>query len=685
MATAYSPEVAVGTYNRIRLVCTYSGTSASFDVQFRRTSSYTGSWGDTQANITFNGQTKAADYWYSGTVGTDWVTIRSGVSGFTIPTSGGTFNWTFNNPGGSSVLGCSGTITLSAQGSTPSNGYITDIQSYWSQSEQLVVIYTPSAGCSDGGLSLTSLQLKLGITPYTDSGWPDESTHATYNISNGAAKWMSNSAYKAGGTLSIIGNKQYYTGIYAANSAGAYRYKTAAGAPSLVTVPPVCDVWITNVNNTPTTKQIGVWFPNNGGYYTQTFQYRVNGGSWVNGTTKTGTGNETKYVNITGLTPHTACIVETRVTTTAGTTTGPTVCFMTPASGTMNLYGSVSSAATHINKLYCRPGSANWFNKNGTRAAYSACTYAVNGEEITLTGNTNNSGYKWYMVVVKGTDALIGKKITVSFDMCTVGSHTSDIRIFWGNSTDTGYTSLVAGTDNIVTTSGQTEHITKTFTLPSRPSGSGSLLLAFYSNVSSAASAVTKFSNVMVKLGEDSDFIPYNGTPTSINYYDLGGYLVNQTSFTVTTSGACYTVNGSNTGEKRVFIGTATLPAGTYTLKHEWLSGTINCTMYMYQDQTWTRPFTNELSVSSSTPTKTVTFTTTATATYHFAIYTYQDRVADNYTARVSLFKGSTAYDFAAYTNYPGALPVCKLYGSVNGKAKLIFARHTEVPYGRVM
>lgn len=683
MATAYSDEIAIGSYNRIRIKCDYSGTSATLTIQFRRTSAYTGTWGDAQATLVFNGQSKAAAYNYSGTVGTSWVDLRAAISGYTIPSSGGTFNWSFNNPGGSSVLGCSGTLYIPSQGSAPSNGYINDLEAYWSNDEQQIVLHTAAAGCNDGGLTLSELSLKFGITPYTDSGWPDDSTQATYLITNGAAKSVSNNTSRYSGTLSIIGNKQYYSAIFASNSAGSYRFKTANGAPVIVTPPPVGDLWVTANNDTPTTKQIGVWFPTNGGYYPQTFQYRLNGGEWITGVTKTGENSETKYVVITGLTPHTSYTVETRITTTAGTTNGKKVSFMTNAASKMELYGSASSVATHINKLYCRPGSENFFNKNGTRAAYSACTYTVSGEEITLTGNSSNSGYKWYMVVVRGTDALIGKQITVSYDMKTVGSHTSDIRIFWGNSTDTGYSSLVPNTDDIKTTNNQFVHVAKTFTLPDRPSDAGSLLLSFYSNISSAASAVTVFRNVMVKLGADATFVPYNGEEATSNYYD-STQVTSYAGITTTGNVAYYILNGTvTTADQRVYTGsTITLPAGTYTFKQEYISGShSNATpsMWLYVGpNTWTRPFTDSCYVSASRPTFTKTFTLSEPASLRLALYTRANETYTDYKARISIVAGSTAGDFEPYIGRPGARAICKLYGSVNGVAKLIFARHTQ-------
>ena len=129
MATVYSSEVSVGTYNRIRIKCDYSGTSATLTVQFRRTSSYTTTWSDTQATLTLGGTEKAAAYNYTGTVGESWVDLRPAISGYTISTSGGTYNWVFNNPGSSSVLGCSGTITIPAQSTPPTDLAISNISS----------------------------------------------------------------------------------------------------------------------------------------------------------------------------------------------------------------------------------------------------------------------------------------------------------------------------------------------------------------------------------------------------------------------------------------------------------------------------------------------------------------------------------------------------------------------------
>lgn len=584
-----------------------------------------------------------------------------------------TFTCTFyvGNSAGTQVgntASVSFSVSYPAAGSAPSNGYINGLESYWDKNEQLVVIHTTAAGCNTGGLALSELSLKFGITPYTDSGWPDASTHATYAIANGAAKWVSNNTTKAGGTLSIIGNKQYYTGIFASNSVGVYRYKTADGAPVLVTVPPVTVVWINNANNSPTTKQIGVWFPTNGGYYTQTFQYRLNGGSWTNGTTKTGGTSETKYVNLTGLTPHTAYIVETRVTTTAGITVGPTVSFMTPASGKMNFYGSVSNLANHINKFYGLPDGKNWF----LAPSPSGGAYTRNGDTDFTVSATKASGtatnfYTIELALKPNTTYEFNCKKTITG---TTFNKTGGVRVNLENEwtdqwDDDGFMWITTG-------------------------ATGRLKLGFYLwyNAGTATGMTTvRWYDVCVRPMEATyqamGYTPYNGI-LSKNWYNYK-YLANQASGAI-TAGAYpwgFHINGgpqTSGSDKRIFLGTMTIPAGTYTMRVEYIGGSCNASFWVYQDQTWTRPFTNIFNVSSSNPVQTVTFTTTATATYHIAAYATNNTISfSNYYFRVSVASGSTAMDFEPYTGVnPGAQKICKIYGSVNGVAKPFFIRHVH-------
>lgn len=341
MATVYSAEQAIGSYNRIRIKCDYSGSSATLTIQFRRTSGYNTTWRDTSARLIFNGQDKAADYDYTGYVGTDWVTLRPAISGYTISTSGGTYNWQFTNPLGG-VLGCSGTITIPSQASKPSDGYINDLSSYWDDTLGEVNVHTGSAGVlNEGGASLTGLQWNITTAPYTSG-----IARLNRSISNGGASTLSTSKSSWTGTaITLVPNSEFYTGIYAANSAGEYRYNGG----TFITCPAPFQVTVANITKNSATVYYAT--TNDGGYYGKSFEYSIDGGTtWnvieiVSGSTVV----EHNY-QITGLQKATEYTLKTRVVTQAATTNCSDVVFKT-LDNIPNLYGSASSAATHINKF----------------------------------------------------------------------------------------------------------------------------------------------------------------------------------------------------------------------------------------------------------------------------------------------------------------------------------------------
>lgn len=519
MATTYSSEVSVGTYNRIRIKCDYSGTSATLTIQFRRTSTYTGTWGDTQATLVFNGQSKAAAYNYSGTVGSDWVDLRASISGYTIPSSGGTFSWTFNNPGGSSVLGCSGTLTIPSQAVAPSNGYIGTLTSFWDEGRDEIVVQASQVTVNDGGAALTSFFLFADTVAYASG----DSTRTAHRIigGNGATnvRISTGTHYVTANTTPVwmLGNQRIYTGLYAANSAGGYGYYTAAGAPSVVTVPPPPSFTVGSTTTT-TSQTVTIYLRSTGGVYSQDIQYRLNGGAWT--TIQTVTGTDSIYVTktISGLTPGTFYTMETRAVNTSGATPGNTLLFSTLQ--TTNFYGSASSVATHINKFYGRRGS-NWFNYDQSKLGSSNSTYTLLGNDTirVAASSSASGGYKWWGIPLKGSgDVLPGSQVTLSFDMRTSGSQTSDIRILWANSTDTGYISGSApGPDNFQTTNGEYVHVVKKFTVPSsKPSGAGNLALFFYACISSAGDVYTDYKNVMFETGNTEHYYEkWSGIPGS--------------------------------------------------------------------------------------------------------------------------------------------------------------------------
>lgn len=228
MATAYSDEVAVGSYNRIRLRVEYSGTSATCYIEFRRTSAWTTTWADSQASIEFNGTTNSAPYYYSGTVGTSWIQLTS-AGGFSVSTSGGTYGWSFNNPSGG-VLGCSGQIYVPAQftpptgvsGSTLTDGTVrgrAKVQvsvNNWGTASSAYAYYACKSANVDGerwGRSTTSQFTWDGLIPSTSTTcaittWYPGAKNNNGLSNTGAARYI---ASPGGQNLSVTGTNRTTT------------------------------------------------------------------------------------------------------------------------------------------------------------------------------------------------------------------------------------------------------------------------------------------------------------------------------------------------------------------------------------------------------------------------------------------------------------------------------------------
>lgn len=340
MATVYSGEVSVGSYNRIRIKCDYSGTSATLTIQFRRTSSYTGTWADTQATLAFNGQSKAANYSYSGTVGTSWVDLRSAISGYTISTSGGTYNWNFNNPGGSSVLGCSGSITIPSQGSAPSNGQIENLAVQYNGTE--LEFSSANVSVNDGGLALNLNRFEICEAPLTGSGIPAQIKGFT--IGQPITLTQSSSTAHDGG-ITIVGNHLYYSGLCARNSVGIYYYE----GPSIVTPCEPATFSFEPIDS----HSVSISYATvaDGGYYSKTLEYSLDGENWNTGATVLSGAASSGTFTISSLDQYKEYTIRFRVTTLAGSTDSGSFALFRP-----KLYGPVNNLTEKTNKLY---GSLN--------------------------------------------------------------------------------------------------------------------------------------------------------------------------------------------------------------------------------------------------------------------------------------------------------------------------------------
>jgi hypothetical protein len=340
MATVYSGEVSVGSYNRIRIQCNYSGTSANLTVQFRRTSAYTSHWSDSTAKLTFNGTTKNAGYNYSGRVGTDWVNLVT-VNGYYIPTSGGTFSWNFSNPAGG-VLGCSGSIWIPSQATAPSNPTISNVST-------TTTTLTGTLNLSSwGNPSSGRFEYYFGTTSDTTSDY-------TLSPTSGYSSSKTASINKTG----LTSNQHYYVRYRVWNQqlnnpsglilGGAYITKPAASTNQSVS------------NITVSSARINWTIPADGGHYAKKYFYSLdNGTTWNLALTYSGGSAGTGNYTINGLTPGTNYTVKFKVNTSAGDTTCPNFTFSTNG----GLYGSVNGKTKLIRKLY---GSVNGKTKRITK------------------------------------------------------------------------------------------------------------------------------------------------------------------------------------------------------------------------------------------------------------------------------------------------------------------------------
>lgn len=210
MATVYSSEVSAGTYNRIRLKVDYSGASATCTVQFRRTSSYSATWASSSSQLTFNGATKNASYSYSGTVGTSWVDLVT-VSGYSISTSGGTYNWNFTQGGG--LLYGSGTVDIQSQ--TAANGLkATFISHTWN---------TVTASASVDSWNGTGSGLQFVLNSASNNFDEPRRAYAVATTGTSGSKTATNSNYtwQYDSTFVLKGCVNYYLSAWCKNTASA--------------------------------------------------------------------------------------------------------------------------------------------------------------------------------------------------------------------------------------------------------------------------------------------------------------------------------------------------------------------------------------------------------------------------------------------------------------------------------
>ncbi len=680
MATVYSSEVSVGTYNRIRIKCDYSGTSATLTIQFRRTSSYTTTWADSQATLTFNGQSKGAAYSYTGTVGTSWVDLRGSISGYTISASGGTYSWTFNNPGGSSVLGCSGTLTVPSQVTAPTGLALSGVSSTYNSVTGTVSV-TSWGGAGDANTRYRN----LSVMATSDKPTSDRRYQRVYGNTMSSAITVNNSTEY--GTMTIVSNTKYWLWWYATN--GTYdTWSPETSTTTVYTKPAPLSAKSATVTGTTSIK-ISYTTAAEGNAYSKKIQYSLDGTNWTDGATVSSGSATSGNFTISNLTPGTAYTIRLRTNTTAGVTSSgsvtattykvpntPTISvtntsatankitygtssFNTPNTGTVYLYGGTASSPTTQLTTKTTTGNSDYshssLNANtryyyrarakntGGWSSYSSEVSAVTRPPVTtfsISSFTDKTITVAYSCPADG--GALNKQLQYSLNnqsswdtgaTVTTGSASTGTFTITGLTPDTTYTIYtkvyVGGTPSSVTCNTLTQK-----TAPSRK---------MYGSVSGKTKAIAKLYGSTGGL----DVLPstFEGTSTG-------------NGITFSLNGRTLTLNGqnNNSGNSVYYIskrGTQPLSlfAGTYHCKDP---NNSNIHMSLYDG-------TNYYHLTQSND-----YTTTLPSSGSYSVYV---EVWNGNTTVFNNFK----YTPALYDDTGHTVEITKLYGSVNGQTKRIF------------
>lgn len=226
----------------------------------------------------------------------------------------------------------------------PSGGYINGLSTAYNASTGLIDVTATSVGVTDvGSGTLDYSQFLFLEVPYV-SGVARQMVEFT---NGGSVLLNQNNSTAQNGGITITFNHLYHSGIYAANSnyptTPDYRYQ----GPTVVSIaaPPT----VTFSSATTTSATFSYSMPADAGYYNKKLQYSLDGTTWVDVTTATGTSAKTGTFTVSSLEPAHSYTLRVRTSTTAGNTSGANVAFSTASS----LYCSVNAKTKRVKKLYC--------------------------------------------------------------------------------------------------------------------------------------------------------------------------------------------------------------------------------------------------------------------------------------------------------------------------------------------
>lgn len=302
------------------------------------------SWGEGATGTYYTGETTI----WNGSDTTSGTSISAGVRFYSSP-----WGWTGEN------LYISDTLTFASSSTPPTGLGASDIVSLVDGFSATVFVTGWGTGGSPASyvrsMSVRTYDASSLITPRRYNQDFSTTMSSTITVTN---------TETTGGDLTIVSNTRYTLSVYAENGAQG---TSALRIGDYVTLAKAASVDIASKTSTSVTLNYSI--DADGGFYTKTYEYSIDGGTtWTTFATVSSGSATTGTFTVNGLTPGSVTIMQTRATTTAGTTTGPVITLNTTAGpklyGSVNsqarevgtLYGSVSGQTVAINKLY---GSVN--------------------------------------------------------------------------------------------------------------------------------------------------------------------------------------------------------------------------------------------------------------------------------------------------------------------------------------
>ena len=303
----------------------YSGTNKDYELYLDTTSTGVVSWS------------------YSPLPADTWIDVaeitQSVTGGSTVDVSGKVWTYLY---GDAWISG--NTVTMPTLSTAPTGLAVSNI--------------TPATESFSATVSVTAWGTNPGSTRYRElQCWtkgmiqPRRYKVETSNALSSTIVVDNNSSYTAAdGPLNITGNTEYTLGAFASNG-NADTGSVNMGNAVTLAYAAILQPAITS----STTATVDYFIKADGGKYSKTYQYSIDGGtSWTTFATVSSSSATSGSFNLTGLTAGTSYTIKHRVTTTAGVNNGADAVLTIPTRN--KFYGSVNDEATRVTKIY---GSVN--------------------------------------------------------------------------------------------------------------------------------------------------------------------------------------------------------------------------------------------------------------------------------------------------------------------------------------